>query len=176
MKLIVFLLFISSTFAFECSNYSPNGCKECVAHVNSITDGCVWCGSVNQTERINGNCYSYGDINQACQNVKNYITEPTQIYQDIKKYDCCQQFRIGSNTKITCSSDFPDNISTETKNILLIYFVYAWIIGFTTIFYILISWKRTLIFSFINSILCPLLFFAIFFIDFKPHPNENFVV
>ena len=43
MKLIVFSLFVTCSFAFECSNYSPCGCKECVLHANSFNDVCVWC-------------------------------------------------------------------------------------------------------------------------------------
>jgi hypothetical protein len=173
MKLIVFSLFVTCAFAFECSNYSSDGCKECVLHANSFNDGCVWCGTVDQNI-ISGNCYLYDDINLACQNVKNnYIRDDTQIYKDIKQYDCCNQpFRIGSKSEVTCSADIANIVSSETKNLILTFFIYTWVIGFITILWILISWKRNIIFSLINAILCPLALVFIFFMDLTPNPNE----
>ena len=75
---------------------------------------------------ISGNYYSYDDINLACQNVKNnYIRDDTQIYKDIKQYDCCNQpFRIGSKSEVTCSADIANIVSTETKNLILTFFLY----------------------------------------------------
>lgn len=175
MKLIILSLIFNYVSAFDCSQYSTQGCKGCVANVNTLTDGCVWCGFVDTNDGYrDGNCYLYADLNQACQNVKNnvYIQDPSQIYTDINLYNCCnQQFRIGSNSDITCSGNFTNIVTAESNKLLLIYFIYFWAMGFIAIFYILTLWKRGIIYSFITSTLFPIMIFAIFFYDVNLNPQ-----
>jgi len=174
-QIIILFLIVKYSLAFECSQYSSQGCSSCVSNINTLTDGCVWCGFVDiEDGSISGNCYYYGDMNTACQNLNNNnIPDPTQqIYIDIQFYGCCyQQFRIGSNVDITCQNNFTSIVTAKSNHILLIYFVYFWVIGFIAIFYIHYLFARNIVNSFLIASAFPILWIAIFFYDSNLNPN-----
>jgi len=176
MKQIILLLFFHLVTAFDCSQYSQQGCPSCVANINTLTDGCVWCGLVDTEDGVvSGNCYYYDDINQACQNfnINNVPIPLTQIYLDIQSYGCCnQQFRIGSNIEVTCQSNYTSIVTSKMNHVLLIYFIYFWIIGSVAIFYIHYVFGRNFVYSLFMSSIFPLLSICIFFFDTNLNPNS----
>lgn len=160
----IILLIIScvSATSFTCSDYTQLGCNGCVVNFNSITSGCVWCGSVdNNGTSSNGGCYDYSTISSDCQN--GYMEDT-----NMQTYGCCSStLRIGSNTELVCSADFSNSVQSMTTNLLVVIGIYCWVVGFIAVFFSYNSYKKDCGGAFLHGIIYPFFLIKLFFYDIE---------
>lgn len=157
--LLIFILKINA-LPYDCATFTPLGCNGCIVNFESITNGCVWCGSVDDNGNSpSGNCYNYSVISNACQN--NYYEDAT-----MQSYQCCSStFRIGSNTELMCSSNYASQIQSINFNIMIIFIGYFWSMGFLSVFFSHYFYMKDYCLAFYYGVTYPYYFIKLFFID-----------
>jgi len=164
--LLIFICIIDYINGYNnCSLYINEGCASCVANLDTLTSGCVWCGLIGENQ-YTGGCYDYSVISLGCKTLIPNQLQQSQLDLDLQQYGCCsQQFRIGSNAKVTCNANFTNIVISETQKREMIFGIYFWAIGFIATLFVYNKIGYSGCVSLFNAIFFPLLAIAIFFID-----------
>ena len=159
---ILFLLKIVTALPYDCADFTSLGCNGCVVNFESVTSGCVWCGSVDDNGNSpNGICYNYSIISSACQNT---YTED----DNMQNYQCCGSiYRIGSNTEFVCSADFSDEVQSFNFKLAILIISYFWATGFVAVFTSNTLYDGNYFVAFYRGLFYPYFFVKLFFNDIK---------